>query len=74
MVREEDIWTGEDGDGPYPPNHLAIGEDMSGDIVSLQLDDPTLPVFRLHVAVAELRRVADDLDTYAAQLRDEHAG
>jgi hypothetical protein len=71
MVREEDIWTGEDGDGPYPPNHLAIGEDMGGDIVSIQLDDPSLPVYRLHTSVAELGRVADNLDAYADQLRQK---
>jgi hypothetical protein len=74
MVREEDIWTGEDGDGPYPANHLAIGEDMGGDIISIQLDDPALPVFRLHTSVAELRRTADDLDAYANQLRKKYGG
>jgi hypothetical protein len=72
MVREEDIWTGEDGDGPYPPSHLAIGEDMGGDIVSIQLDDPSLPVFRLHTSVAELHRVADNLDAYADHLRQKY--
>lgn len=74
MVREEDIWTGEDGDGPYPPNHLAIGEDMGGDIVSIQLDDPALPVFRLQTSVAELHRTADNLDAYADQLRKKYGG
>jgi hypothetical protein len=72
MVREEDIWTGEDGDGPYPANHLAIGEDIGGDIVSIQLDDAALPVFRLLTSTARLVRVADNLDGYADQLRKKH--
>lgn len=46
---------------------------MGGDIVSVQLADPALPIFRLHTSVAELHRVADNLDAFAKQLRTKYA-
>jgi hypothetical protein len=65
MVRDEDIWTEE---GPWDPAHLVIGEDIGGDLVSLHLDEPGLPVYRLLHEVGRYERTASSIEEHAAQL------
>ncbi len=65
MVLEEEIWTEE---GPWDSRYLVIGHHSGGDMVALDLDDASLPVYRLLTEVARYERVAENLDQYVAQL------
>ncbi len=68
-IREEDVWGDEDNeDAPWLTTRLAIGEDLSGDIVFLDTTRADPPVQRFLVSSGRVIEMAPDLATFARQL------
>jgi hypothetical protein len=68
-VRAEDVWGDEDEeDQPWVAERLAIGQDMSGDVVFLDTTRPNPPVQRFLVSSGRVIEMAPDIETFAAML------
>lgn len=71
-IREDDVWgDGDEEDMSWLSTRLAIGKDMSGDIVFIDVTHPDPPVQRYLVSSGRIIEMAPNLPTLVAMLDTE---
>lgn len=71
-IRADDVWgDGDDEDMPWVASRLAIGQDMSGDVVFLEASHANPPVQRYLVSSGRIIEMAPDIASFAARLESD---